>query len=200
MISELVDANLLTCPACRGPLPDGAGLRSAPLQWVAVHTEAAGRPVHGLLECSACRCRYPLIDGVAVVFADTAEWLRGQARSVQARVDLPGPLADFLGQAWAEDDAAGWHRQMRAVYSRSLLGADGPSMGLADQLTASLRACSAERLDARRGALLSHLGMGANIANIDTLGFRAQDHPPGQWRENIANSDTLEIPRARDVG
>jgi len=158
MISELVDSGLLTCPVCRGPLPEG-GLRNAPLQWEAVHVERAGRPLHGMLSCGSCASRFPLIDGVAVIFADTAGYLRSQEGELHARRDLPAEVADYVAQAWAEDGTAAWHRQMRAVYSRSLLEADG----LADEMLSPLIERSKAALQARRRALSTRLGAGATV-------------------------------------
>ncbi|MEL6346154.1 MAG: methyltransferase domain-containing protein [Myxococcota bacterium] len=109
MLQDLLDEEALICPRCRG-WRQGDFFMSA-LRW----------DVRGdLLACPACGARYPVIDDVAVIVTDPAEWLRQQERAVLWRADLSPHLDRWIRGAWDEDADPNWHRQMLAVYSRQL--------------------------------------------------------------------------------
>ena len=121
MLETALKAGRIVCPTCRAPDAAGA-VSAAPLALGRVEaTDAAGRPLHGLLACTRCPAAFPLVDGVAVVLADTGAWIRAQERALLWRDDLPSGLEDWLRRAWAEDQDPNWRRQLLAVYGRPLM-------------------------------------------------------------------------------
>lgn len=153
MLRNLLDAEKLTCPSCRGPRPEG--FYNAPLALDAAHVEEDGWIVQGLLRCRGCGLRYPILDGVAVIFRDVGAWLRQQERPALWRDDLAPPLERWLRGAWSEDQDPNWHRQMVAVYGGRLL-TPAPDDALAAVLDGVL-APARDRLEARRAAVLQPL-------------------------------------------
>ncbi|MCB9765088.1 MAG: methyltransferase domain-containing protein [Alphaproteobacteria bacterium] len=164
MLRALLDAGLLTCPACRGWV-DGV-FRNAPLRLAEVHEARAGRPHQGFAACEACAARYPLLDGVLVVFKDVGAWLRQQERAVMWRGDLHPDVARWLRGAWTDDEDPNWRRQMLAVYARAL------SPGPADHPLSALEASGQGFRDARldvliaEGALMIDAGCGLGAATL----------------------------------
>ena len=188
MLRTLLEAGQLTCPACRA-VRDGV-VHNAPLALDVVHAEAARRVEQGLLRCTSCAARYPVIDGVAAIFADTGAWLRQQERPAMWRDDLDPALDRWLRGAWADDQDPNWHRQMLAVYAAEL-AADDPD----DALTAAVahlrdrgRAFRAARLDAliAPGAMALDAGCAVGAAALDMASRGASvlaiDHDMGALR------------------
>jgi SAM-dependent methyltransferase len=172
MLSAALSQSLLCCPACRGPR--SGVYHSAPLGLDAVFAEQGGVITEALLRCPACGARYPVVDGVAVILKDTASYLRQQERPLLWRADLHPALEHWLRGAWTEEEDPNWHRQMLAIYGRSL--SEGPACP-AERHYAARRAAWIDRaqdpllLDAGCGfgpATLSALSLGARVIAVDT--------------------------------
>ena len=180
MLTDLLAAGSLTCPACRGPVE--GGLRNAPLALAETYRhDRHGHPLQARLQCTACGSGYPVIDGIAVVFADTAGWLRRERHAVHGRADLAPGLAGFLSEAWAEQGDPAWRRQLLAVYGRGLpgVGAHGPAAGVVAELQRSGEAALEARRAAFLGALPAHphvldagCGVGAGSLALARAGAR----------------------------
>ncbi len=176
MLSAALSQSLLCCPACRGP--QGGVYHSASLVLDAVFAERGGLVTEALLRCPACGARYPVVDGVAVIFKDTAAYLRQQERPLMWRADLHPGFEHWLRGAWTEEEDPNWHRQMLAIYGRSLSEglSEGPACP-AERHYAARRAAWIDRaaapllLDAGCGfgpATLSALSLGARVVAVDT--------------------------------
>lgn len=160
MLTRLLDDGILTCPTCRAPTE--TGLRNAPLAMERVYRDDdLGQPLQAHLQCSACGTRYPVIDGIACVFIDTAAWLRREERAVLGRDDLDPALAGWLCEAWSETEDPNWRRQLLAVYGRAFPG-DTPR-GAADVAVESLVASSGARLAAAEARLVEALPAGGLV-------------------------------------
>lgn len=174
MLRTLLDDGLLTCPACRS-WREGE-LHNAPLAPDEVLQYANGRIEHGFLRCTSCRLRFPVMDGVAMVFADVGAWLRQQERAALWREDLPAPLERWMRGAWLDDEDPNWHRQMLAVYGRGL----APDTDPLTTILGDVSARSAAFVEARRRALIrgeplvvdAGCGIGVHAIAAAALGAR----------------------------
>lgn len=160
MLSRLLDDGVLSCPVCRGPTDHG--LRNAPIALHrVVRDDGHGEPLQGTLRCTHCGTVFPIIDGIACIFADTRAWLRREERAVLGRADLDPELAGFLAEAWGESEDPSWRRQLLAVYGRQLPGI-APT-GPAESLMRDLKEAGREAHAAARGRLVASVGPGARV-------------------------------------
>lgn len=212
MLRNLLDAEKLTCPSCRGARPEG--FYSAPLALDAAHVEEDGFIVQGLLRCRGCGLRYPILDGVAVIFRDVGAWLRQQERPALWRDDLAPPLEHWLRGAWAEDQDPNWHRQMLAVYGGRLPTHPPSPEGALAAVLGGILAAGQQRLEGRRAAILAPLvdpcvldagcGVGEATFSASRLGARviAIDQDMGALRllARLLRRGRAVVPRWRHGG
>jgi SAM-dependent methyltransferase/uncharacterized protein YbaR (Trm112 family) len=146
----------LVCPACRGPVPNGAGLQ--------VRLLATGEP--GTLAC-ACGAMFPVVDGVPIVRRDLGAWLASEGPEALRRGDLPPALERILvegtGGAVARNDS------LVSVYSQT------PAGGLQRWLL--------ERAATFEGAILE---MGSGLGVTGRRDVLAVDHNFGLLRRHRA--------------
>lgn len=213
MLEALIADQVLTCPACRAPTP--SGLRNAPLAWDSLlQRDAHGRPRQGTLSCTHCGTIYPVIDGIAAIFADLSGWVRTHERALLWRDDLAPHLSSFLHHAWAEDSDPNWRRQMLAVYGRQL----GPSTADSELIDPGLQALQQRHsagLQEAHDALLTNLledslvldagcGVGTDALAVAARGAHvvAMDQDPGPLRllARLLRTGRAEVPRWRHGG
>ena len=148
----------------------------------------------GFLACRGCPARYPIVDGVAIIFADVASWIRQQERPLLHRSDLDPQLSGWLLGSWPDDQDPSWRRQMLATYAHGFQ-ADSAE---ADPFTRSMRAQALQSRDwlaARRAALIAAVGeaplvldagcsVGVGTLSMASSGARvvALDHDFGSLR------------------
>lgn len=199
VLSALLENDLLICPGCRG-MREGV-FHHAPLRLDAVLRERNGRIQQGFLRCTGCATRYPVLDGVAVIFRDMATAMRAQERAAMWRDDLEPELERWLRGAWTDEEDPNWHRQMLAIYARSLDPSEPPSPALL-------------RYEERRRALLAPLsdplvldagcGVGASSLSAAALGARvlAMDSDLGALRalSRLLSEGRIRLPRWRHGG
>ena len=119
MLGELIDNEVLVCPVCRRR--QNGVLHQHSLIIDSVNKRTHGLPMEGFLKCCGCPARFPIIDGVAIIMADVAGWLKQQERPVFHRQDLSSEMSNWLSLAWNDEEDPSWRRQMLAVYGRKLL-------------------------------------------------------------------------------
>lgn len=170
MLTELLSQGMLSCPACRG-WRDGQFV-NAPLALDEVFEARPGGVRQGLIRCTGCGVRHPILDGVAVILRDTGAWLRQQERAAMWRADLAPSLERWLRGAWGEEEDPNWHRQMLSIYGRRLAGARSEAERHYE-VRLPLLVESRPRplaLDAGCGvgqATLALLGLGASVVAVD---------------------------------
>lgn len=205
MLSDLLHQDMLRCPHCRGWQSDG--FRNAPLVLVELLRGEPEAPLEALLGCSSCGIRYPVVDGVAIVFKDVGAWLRQHERGVFGRSDLSPRLDRWLRGAWQDNEDQNWHRQMLAAYGAGL----GPPTD--DALTDLERQGEAHR-QARRAALVgmgpdplvldAGCGVGASTLSLLALGARVvavdSDFQVLRALSTLVRQGSVELPRWRHGG
>jgi len=199
VLRTLLENELLICPACRGA-PEGV-FHHAPLRLDAVLREQKGRIEQGFMRCTGCGTRYPVLDGVAVIFRDMASAMRGAERAAMWRADLDPELERWLRGAWTDEEDPNWQRQMLAIYGRALDPGEKPSPAML-------------RYEERRRALLAGLsdplvldagcGVGASSLSAAALGARvlAMDADLGALRalSRLLTEGRIRLPRWRHGG
>jgi uncharacterized protein YbaR (Trm112 family)/SAM-dependent methyltransferase len=212
MLRSLLDDGLLACPACRG-VRDGS-FHDAPLTLASVAQERGGRIWQGMLACTGCGSRYPVVDGVPVVMKDVAGWVRAQERSLLWRDDLEPGLEGWLRAAWPEHEDPNWKRELLATYARDLAPPcdDGAALGaVLAQQQRDTRAFLLERqrvllaaagpeplvLDLGGGVgaqALAMAGLGARVVALD------REHGPLRLLSTLLVEGRAEVPRWRHGG
>ena len=213
MLETAAKAGLITCPVCRGP--DAQGVYQHPRLDIAeiCAQNNDGHVIQGMLQCTRCPARFPVIDGVAVVFKDVGAWLRQQERALMWRDDLHPHLDDWVRGAWADHEAQNWDRQMLAVYARPLCG----QIDEADHLPGPIRAleqdwyrfhegrravCLQSRADAWVLDAGCALGVGALDASRHAAGVIAMDSSfaPLRTLATLLREGRARVPRWRNGG
>lgn len=207
MLTRLLDERLLTCPACRRV--EGGQVHNPPLALDQVLSRVNDRIEQGFLRCTACATRYPVLDGVAVIFADVGAWLRQQERTAMWRDDLAAPLAGWLRGAWADDADPNWHRQMLAVYGEELAPrVMDPLQVKLSELAIAARAFWSARLDALVGPGTRALDAGCAVGALSLAAAArgacvlAMDHDMGALRllARLLREGQAPAPRWRHGG
>ena len=183
----LLDEERLACPTCRRVVE--GRYQDWPLRLLDVMEERGGRPWQAFLICAGCASRYPVIDGVPVIVADVAAWLRQQERPVLGREDLDPTLAGWIAAAWPDDQDPNWRKQMLSIYAATLRDPVEPEDdAFSVELTRQIQR-SREQVRARQAALIAAAGpsplvldagtaAGAAALDLAALGARvlALDH------------------------
>ena len=186
MRRDLPDVLPLICPLCRAHTERGREMHS--LTFADVFAEDAGGVREAELACSnsACRGRYPVVDGIPIVVPSPATFMRGSALQV-LEGDLEPETQALLALHGADDDAWPHLLDHLSVYldthwgDRAEPAPDGPSPQFGMQALAErLREATAERvvesaveLGCSVGRGLAELSSGAKrVVGID-LSFGA---------------------------
>lgn len=151
----------LVCPVCRTLADDGA-----------LHLRTLA-PAGALLAC-ACGARFPVVDGVPIVFKDLAGYLRTQTLGVLER-DLPPEVAAALAAPGPDDAPYPRLLEHASLYldahwgDRATPAPDGPLPPGSSELIARVAARRAHRVAAAvelgcsAGRVLAELAAGADL-------------------------------------
>ncbi len=212
MLNDLLQAELIACPVCRG-MVDGQFI-DHPLYMAQTLEQADGVVVQGFLGCRGCTVRHPIVDGVAIVFKNTAEWLRQQERPVLGRGDLDAAMSNWLANAWADDQDPNWRRQMLGIYAQDLAGESDRPHEFSKALEATRQQTRAF-IEQRQAAVVASLGddplvldagcaVGASSLGLQRAGARviALDHDFGPLRmlATLLREGSIEVPHWRAGG
>jgi SAM-dependent methyltransferase/uncharacterized protein YbaR (Trm112 family) len=213
MLRAAIKEQRLFCPSCRGVV-DGV-YRDAPLVLGEVAAEdAVGGVLHGLLACGSCPQRYPVVDGIPLVFKDVPDFVERMLGSLFEREDLPASLQQFLLSGLSDEHAAAWRRQMLAIYGATLESpaapdeAEGSFKTALRETIASTQAFLKERREAVLPAseeapwvLDAGCGVGASSLDWAARGARvfALDHELGPLRllSTLLRQGQASVPRWR---
>ena len=99
MERDLCERIPLACPVCASALALGEVAREGP----------RGVVLHGTLACAACAREYPILDGVPILVADLAGYIRDERRTILRRRDLPAWAEELLDLSLDEADPE-WRR------------------------------------------------------------------------------------------
>ena len=139
MRPEVFEALAPVCPRCL----HGAGVEAPLTVGVAAETRG-GRLWQGVLHCSnsGCWTEFPVIDGVPVLVADPAEYLRNARAQVLARDDLSEALESLVGDALGPGGEHEATRQHLSIYAEAHYSdwAGGAAPDLPAALAAGLEA------------------------------------------------------------
>lgn len=164
----------LICPACAARTGDRIELRS--LEVVSRALAAAGELIEGVLRCTGCDRRYPVIDGAPVVMRDLGAFLGGAGAALLQRDASPEVLG-ALAEAGTDDSPLSQQAALRSSYLDASWGdraeprPDGPAgvfgfSALAEKLAAraAVKVDRAVELGCGVGRGLSILSRGAALA------------------------------------
>ena len=163
---------VLVCPGCRTRSEGRIDLRT-------LEPDANGGDGGDILTC-ACGRRYPIVDGIPIVFADPAQLARGDLIGVVER-DLPTEIAELLVEAGPDDLPYARLLEHLSIYldahwgDRAAPPAGGPGAGLAlhalaDRIAAraSARVGLAVELGCSVGRVVAELARGAErVVGLD---------------------------------
>ena len=113
MRREHFDALRPLCPRC---LRRGV---DAPLSLAAVWREEGGVVQEGVLHCPepACRCEYPVVDGIPLLVADLRDFCARNQLSLLGRADLGPELEGLLGDCLGPGSAQDARNQVLSTYA-----------------------------------------------------------------------------------
>lgn len=112
-----------TCLACRA-----AGRPPVQLELARTLREDGADVIEGVLLCPepSCQREYPIIDGIPVLVADPAGYIRNQLADIRARDDLSPDIATLLGDCAGPDSAYEASRYHLSIYGHGHWGDADP--------------------------------------------------------------------------
>jgi len=193
----------LICPRCRTVSERGRELHTVSVEQALVR-DARGEIVEGILRCDnrLCRRAYPIVDGIPIVVADLAGFLRGSLAQVVER-ELHPQTAALLALGGADSDPYPHLVEHLSIYLDAHWGdraepppdGPGPRFGM-EALAARLRARAAERAE-RTVELGASVGRGvAELAAGSTLTVGVDLHFGALRRaRRLLGGEPLDYPR-----
>jgi SAM-dependent methyltransferase/uncharacterized protein YbaR (Trm112 family) len=142
------------CPACA---VNGA---ASPLALAEIWHETADEIIAGTLACAGCETRFPIIEAIPVLVPEPRRFIAEQLAYFTLRDDMPGPLADWLGDAAGPGSWYDTMRQHQSGYGFDHWSGDAHSSALA-VLRAGLM-----RLPQRKDGLALDLGCGPGRTSV----------------------------------